>query len=203
MKRFLMFSSLAILLILLGVDVYYISDRIKNDRIKAIVIQKEAPPTRQVTFVPTKIIIPALSLEADVEPEGVTKAGNMDVPANWNKTGWYALGYHPGENGNAVIAGHVDNNLGLPAVFYYIKDLKPGNEIILLDKNGNKQTFAVDTSEAVSVVHPPLERIFGPSDAPHLNLITCTGPWNKKTRSYDERMVVYSTLKRLVSLSSL
>lgn len=38
----------------------------------------------------------------------------------------------------------------------------------------------------------PLERIFGPTAAVNLNLISCLGNFDPVTRSYDRRIVVYA-----------
>ena len=36
------------------------------------------------------------------------------------------------------------------------------------------------------------ERVFDFKGEPRLNLITCTGDWDAKSKSYDERVVVYA-----------
>jgi hypothetical protein len=66
-------------------------------------------PTPLVTAgQPTSLAIPAIGVNAAVEQVGVNAQGNMDVPRNPNNTAWYAPGARPGQQGNAVIAGHVD-----------------------------------------------------------------------------------------------
>ena len=40
----------------------------------------------------------------------------------------------------------------------------------------------------------PLDRVFAAKDAAYLNLITCTGEWNKGKQEYAERLVVYAVL---------
>jgi hypothetical protein len=40
-----------------------------------------------------------------------------------------------------------------------------------------------------------VQRIFGPSLTPNLNLLTCWGTWDGTT--YNRRLVVYSTLVRV------
>ncbi len=39
-----------------------------------------------------------------------------------------------------------------------------------------------------------MEEIFGASKIARLNLITCDGVWDKKTLSYDKRLVVFTEL---------
>jgi len=195
MKKRLLYISLIILIPILAIDVYYVSKTLQEKKIETVIAQKSSPIPPNVPFIPQRLVIPALSIDTNIQQVGKDATGHMDVPNNWTDAGWYDLGYHPGEKGNAVIAGHYDNNLGLPAVFYYLKKLKPGDEIILLDAQNKKETFVVTGSQGVSVINPPLDKIFGPSSVASLNLITCEGVWNKKTRSYNERLVVFSTLK--------
>ncbi|MNN68889.1 hypothetical protein D3C81_1846310 [compost metagenome] len=40
----------------------------------------------------------------------------------------------------------------------------------------------------------PIERIFGPTDEIHLNLITCTGKYSRKRKEHEERLVVFAKL---------
>jgi len=40
----------------------------------------------------------------------------------------------------------------------------------------------------------PLARIFGPTSARHLNLITCSGTWQAQEHQFNERLAVYTRL---------
>ncbi|MEV5029054.1 class F sortase [Paenibacillus sp. LPE1-1-1.1] len=42
----------------------------------------------------------------------------------------------------------------------------------------------------------PLEDIFGFSYQSHLNLITCTGEFNDEAKTHEERLVIYTELKK-------
>src|SRR5581483_2097891 len=66
------------------------------------------------TVLPSRLVIPALSIDANVQYVGVTATGNMATPHGFADVGWYKLGTIPGNQGSAVIAGHVDNGLGMP-----------------------------------------------------------------------------------------
>ncbi len=178
------------------VDSAFIFRQVQDWQIKSVVTRKETPTVKEEpAFLPERLIIPALSIDTNIQHRGKDKKGNMDVPDNFTDVSWYSLGAHPGEPGNAVLAGHFDAYFGLPAVFYNLRKLKPGDEIILLDAQGRKKTFVASANELVSVKNPPFARIFGSSTAPHLNLITCGGTWNKKSRSYEGRTVVFADLK--------
>lgn len=117
----------------------------------------------------------------------------MGVPSNYTDVAWYERGASPGTPGNAVIAGHLDSTTG-PAIFYRLKDLTPGDEIITSTADGQEYRFVVTTSEVYVADDAPLERIFGNAIQPRLNLITCDGAFDRSIRQYDKRLVVYTEL---------
>jgi sortase (surface protein transpeptidase) len=41
----------------------------------------------------------------------------------------------------------------------------------------------------------PIRKIFGSTNKKQLNLITCTGLYNRETNNHKERLVIYSELK--------
>lgn len=142
---------------------------------------------------PKRIEIPAIQAKAAVKTVGEAKNGEMEVPANTVETGWYSPATHPGSNGNAVIAGHVDSKKG-PAVFFYLKELQPGDNIYLYDKNKRKLTFTVRTKKSYLAEKAPVSEIFGSNTKPMLNLITCTGTFDHKRRTHIDRLVVSAEL---------
>lgn len=146
-------------------------------------------------IVPARLQIPAIDVDAPVDPAGLLDNGDMDVPNDIVSTGWFEDGYMPGQPGNSVIAGHVDGKNG-PAVFYDIGKLTTGDEIIVTAEDGTKLVFVVDRVEIYPFDESPIREIFGFSTGSRLNLITCTGEYNKKGSYYEDRLVVYSTLKR-------
>lgn len=146
--------------------------------------------------VPVKLIIPKIHVQATVESVGMDYQGRMDIPKNVDNVAWYNLGSKPGDIGNAVIDGHFDKVTGAPAVFYALNTLSPGDKIISIDARGEKYTFLVVRKKDYLFDKFPLHEVFGSSDKPMLNLITCQGIWNKKTKNYSQRTVVYSELLR-------
>ena len=143
---------------------------------------------------PTSLSIPALNITADVESVGMDSEGRMDVPKDDFNVAWYNLGFKPGAIGSSVIAGHFDARSGGPAIFYKLSTLKSGDEITVSYGNGEKFTFTVTESELYDVDDFPLQRVFNTTDKPRLNLITCDGVFDKQSRNYSERLVVYAEL---------
>jgi len=147
----------------------------------------------QQAAAPLRIKIPALGLDAAVESVAKTASGHMDVPKDVKNVAWYNLGPLPGVQGNAVISGHYDDTKG-PAVFYKLSKLKVGDQVIVTDADGMDLTFVVVSKESYPVDKAPLNRIFGFDLERDLNLITCSGRWNSKARTYNQRLVVYTRL---------
>lgn len=143
---------------------------------------------------PEILSIPALGIDAKVEKAGLLSDGTMDVPKNDQNTAWYKQGARPGEAGNAVIAGHVDNKTG-PAVFFNLKKLKSGDELFVSDANGKRKTFVVEKIESYPYNSAPIQSIFGRTDESRLNLITCTGTFDQSKKTHLERLVVYTKYK--------
>src|SRR5215467_9873272 len=62
---------------------------------------------------PSRLLIPAINLNAAVEEVGILSdgnfAGDMATPSRnpWEHVGWYDAGPRPGERGSAVIDGHL------------------------------------------------------------------------------------------------
>lgn len=158
-------------------------------------LQKDnSQQTAEIPATPQRIIIESLGVDAPIESVGQDQEGKMDVPKNVYNTAWYNLGYKPGELGNAVIAGHLDTQTGAPATFYYLSNLKAGDTITIVDAKDKRYTFKVTDSVTYNFDMVPLESIFGPSDKAKLNLITCDGAFDRSTRNYQKRLVVYSEL---------
>lgn len=144
-------------------------------------------------IIPVRLRIPAIKLDAVVERVGLLENGQMGVPSDDTKVGWFELGYQPGWKGNAAMAGHIDNKRG-PAVFYYLKRLKPGDMVYVEDAEGKELAFTVTDVVQYKTEEAPLEEIFGPSEVPRLNLITCSGKYDPVTTEHSHRLVVFTEL---------
>lgn len=143
---------------------------------------------------PARLAIPALGIDANVQQAGLTKAGAMGTPSNFTDVAWYKYGPAPGQAGSAVIDGHVDNGLSLAGVFKHLGDIKPGDDVYVTTESGQRLHFKVSDIEIYPYQDAPTDLIFNRDDAVRLNLITCDGTWVKGGHTYNERLVVYTTL---------
>lgn len=168
-------------------------------------VAEEAPPAEEDEqpssswdppkgLIPSKLEIPSIGLSAPVEKVGLTETGEMAVTDSFETTGWYEKGYKPGSQGNAVIGGHVDSYEGA-AIFYDLQFLSVGDEVVVSDENGEQLTFVVTDMVEYPWDDAPVEEIFGYTTDRSLNLITCTGDYDRDSNNYNQRLVVYTELK--------
>ncbi len=149
----------------------------------------EIPPPR-----PLILGIPKLGVQADIDFVGVNESGTMEVPTVQDHVAWFRYGYKPGEKGNAVIAGHYDNDSGGPSIFFNLTQLEPGDEIYVHSEDGTQRKFIVTHKENYDLDQIPIDSIFEKSEKPKLNLITCAGWFNGEISSYTQRTVVYTEM---------
>lgn len=144
---------------------------------------------------PTRLEIPAINLDTTfVSPLGLLPDQTISVPDSYTKVGWYSGGSTPGENGPAVILGHVDSKEG-PAVFYSLGQLKQGDEIKVTRDDGTTATFVVTKLQRYPQVNFPTLEVYGPTDSPTLRLVTCTGTFDRGEQKYSHNLVVYASLR--------
>ncbi len=143
-----------------------------------------------VMAAPKKIEIPALGIDTEVLEVGITAGGNMAVPKSFTKVGWYKYGSIPGNDGNAVIAGHVDNGLSLAGVFKHLNEIKIGDMVTISDENGSISTFQVTATSSIDYQSNDTNEIFSGTGYPTLRLITCEGDWVQAHKTYDKRLIV-------------
>ena len=148
---------------------------------------------------PVRLIIPAIAINAPVEWVGTQSNGDLATPAQnpWEDVGWYNLGPHPGERGSAVIDGHLDRPGGYPAVFWRLRDIRVGNDVIVTNNAGKTLHFRVTRVAYYTPQEAPIQDIFGNRGGIYLNLITCAGDWIPSQHQTNLRLVVYSSLVRV------
>ena len=142
---------------------------------------------------PDRLQIDSIGVDAPVVDLQRSADQTLEVPG-WDDAGWWDRGPEPGDRGPAVIAGHVDSKSG-PAVFYRLRDLKPGEPIRVVLDDGRTVTFTVDRSERFAKDAFPTLDVYGLTPGPELRLITCDGDFDRSVGHYVDNLVVYATLK--------
>ncbi len=143
----------------------------------------------------SRLFIPILKIDAQVQEVGITKKGNIGAPNNFTDVGWYKYGPLPGNSGTAVIGGHIDNGFSFPGVFKKLNDISIGDDVYIETKEGDTLHFVVKNITTYDY-NSPTESIFAKSDEPTLLLITCTGNWVNAIRTHDKRLVVTTVLSK-------
>lgn len=140
-----------------------------------------------------RLIIPVIKVSATIIQLGIGKNGEMETPKDFREAGWFHLGPRPGEQGTALIAGHLDSAYGAPGVFWHLNKLKTGDDIYIIDHNKKTLHFQVKDNKIYSS-SAPLEEIYGRGGKARINLITCNGVWDRETQDYSNRLVVSAEL---------
>jgi LPXTG-site transpeptidase (sortase) family protein len=140
---------------------------------------------------PVRIVIPAIGVSAPVIPLHLNPNGTLQVPKSFSQTGWFVGGPEPGENGAAVIVGHVDSKSG-PAVFWRLRALRRGDKIKVVLKTRSIVRFVVQSTRKVPKQHFPTKLVYGPTKGPTLRLITCDGRFDRSTGHYVDNYVVFA-----------
>ena len=162
----------------------------------SVAVSAQAAPAsgaalRAPTETPTRIVIPAIKLDAPVIPVPmVYKDGDpaaQYIVADYRVAGWHADSARLGEVGNLVMNGH-HNVYG--RVFEHLKDLRPGDAIIVY---GNQRVITYTLTErhlllerGVSIdVRMEHARFLQPTTEQILTLITCWPPTD-----YSHRLIL-------------
>jgi len=153
--------------------------------------EKKAPPSLPRSL-PMRLTAPDISLDTELVTTGKNEQGELAVPERHDVAAWYELSPTPGEIGPSVIVGHVDTYLG-PSVFFYLKDLKPGQFVYVDRADGSRVKFRVDRSELVDQDAFPTQEVYGNIDHAGLRLITCGGAFNPAKGEYLQNTVVFAT----------
>lgn len=144
---------------------------------------------------PTRVQIPQLDADIEVFGADVEKDGTPPVPEEEeaDKVAWFQGGPSPGEQGPALLVGHLDTQEG-PAAFAGVGSLRPGAEIRIQRDDRSTVVFTVDSVEQYEKDNYPNERVYGPTQTPQLRLITCGGGFTEED-GYDANIVAFASLK--------
>lgn len=141
---------------------------------------------------PTRLLIPVIKVNALIDGVGLLADGSMGIPKIPSKAAWFNLGPRPGEAGSAALAGHVNWWTGAVGAFARLNKLKPGDKIIVKDDKGMNINFIVNKIRLYGAREDATDVFFSNDGLAHLNLITCGGVWNKLTKQYTKRLVIFA-----------
>ena len=149
-----------------------------------------APAVPRTVPAPVRVSSASLGVDAPVDAVGIDPAGQMELPEDVSRVGWYRFGPEPGADGSAVFAGHVDDEEQGPGALFRLRNAAVGDELTVTDAAGTATRWRVVSRELITKQVLPVDRIFARDGAPRLTLITCGGPFLPEYRSYRDNVVV-------------
>lgn len=142
---------------------------------------------------PSRLVIGSLDLDEELIDVGIAASGELEVPEDPARVGWFSGGGRPGGSGPTVIVGHLDSRTG-PAVFSRLPELRPGDVVSVTSRSGSTVEYRVsevrDFSQSEGAF--PTEAVFGATATDTLRLVTCTGPYDQRAGRYTENRVVFA-----------
>lgn len=78
-----------------------------------------------------------------------------------------------------------------PGVFFGLRDLVPGDDVLVEMRDGSSSVFRVIARSSYAKEALP-HRLFGRTGPAMLALVTCGGPYSAATGRYEDNIVVYA-----------
>jgi sortase (surface protein transpeptidase) len=160
------------------------------DDLPAVTARPATPAAQERRSPPVRLTVPALGVDTEVVPVGVEPDGQMTIPADVDRVGWYRFGPAPGVDGSAVIAGHVDDREQGLGAMAPLRDAAVGDEVVVTDAAGTGTAWRVVSRALIQKQVLPLDQLFTRDGPPRLTLITCGGPFLPEFSSYRDNVVV-------------
>ena len=140
---------------------------------------------------PIRVRIPEIGVDADVIDLGLNPDRTLEVPQDYEQTGWFTGRSIPGEPGPSVIAGHVDSTTG-PAVFFRLRELEEGDFVFVDRTDDLTALYRVNSAVQAEKTSFPTEQVYGPTVDPTLRLITCGGRFDHSEGSWVGNLIVFA-----------
>jgi LPXTG-site transpeptidase (sortase) family protein len=143
-------------------------------------------------FVPVRLVVASLGIDAAVEQVGKKDDGSIGAPQKFGNVGWYALGPKPGESGNTILDGHVNNGLTTSGVFKHLSQIALGD---MVEIRGASSTLVYKVVEVKQYdATASAAEVFDTTGPSRLVLITCDGEWVPASKTFSKRFVVFARL---------
>ncbi len=146
-------------------------------------------------IVPVAMVSDALAIDNDVYAAEVVD-GAMQDPTGPFVVAWYQSLGKLGQNGNVVVAGHVDYYTVGEAVFWRVKEpgARVGDLVTLVGEDGSQHVYEVQRSRTYATGDLTAEviqrQITGATRTPTLTIITCGGDFDAISGEYLARIAV-------------
>ena len=157
--------------------------------------------TADGAVVPSRLVVPAIGVDATVETRGTVSYTNpftgaevagYGVPTDLRNTSWWSDGPAPGSGRMAIVLGHSG-----PGVFDRLTELHAGDEVTLRSSDGEVLELTVlgepvtGLDKATSALADTLNA--HPDDAA-VALVTCGGEFDESADASEDNTVVFARL---------
>ena len=157
-------------------------------------VQPETPqfPSPSESAQLVRLVVPKARVNHRIQTKGLTPKREMEDPGGKDDVAWYNFSTPPGCGSNAVFSGHVDWYTGDRGVFWFLRDVREGDEAEVHYSDGTVLRYRVARVEVYGTNDAPVAEITGPTTKDVLTLITCDGVFQKSTHDYNQRRVVFA-----------
>ncbi|QDZ77512.1 class F sortase, partial [Bacillus cereus] len=156
-----------------------VSSIVLNEKIK-----KEQQETYDMTSPPVKLEFQQTQVTVNILPVGLDATGRMLVKDNLDVASWYKQSAVPGNQGNALLAGHRDWK-GELGPFQYLENIQKGEHILIQYENQEVRAFQVIEKQVYHAEEVPAS-VMNIQEGPRVTLITCTGKFIREKGGYQD-----------------
>lgn len=143
---------------------------------------------------PKKIIINSIGVNGYIQKVDKDNNSNISAPTNINYAGWYVRSTIPGQPGLSIIDGHVSGRYS-PGIFANLKRMQIGQIFSVQFGDDSMRRFEViDRRQVINSQAADFLFIKRDDLVSQLNLITCEGVYDDKSRQYKDRLVLVTKL---------
>jgi LPXTG-site transpeptidase (sortase) family protein len=139
-----------------------------------------------------RLVVPKARVNNRFVEKGLNARREMEDPGGKDVIAWYNFSTLPGFGSNAVLSGHVDWYTGERGVFWFLRDLKEGDEAEVHYSDGMVLKYRVTRVEVYGTNDAPVAEITGPTTNDMITMITCDGVFQRGTGDYTQRRVVWA-----------
>lgn len=140
---------------------------------------------------PVQVLVPGVASPAPVEQRTTDPtSGELDLPDRPDVVAWWSSGAAPGDGaGSVVLAAHVSYR-GQTGPFTRLARVAPGTRVVVTSADGTPHTYAVTSTRNAPKTALDRGELFRTTGPAALVLLTCGGPYDRATHSFEENVVV-------------
>lgn len=125
-----------------------------------------------------------------LDPVGSSADGNVDIPADPARAGWWAAGAAPADPaGTTVLVGHLDSATGGLGAFAALLHVSAGQRLEVVDSAGVTREFRVSARDQRPKASLP-SGLFTTTGPRRLVLVTCGGAFDAVHQRYADNVIV-------------